>query len=284
MNAETLAQALGAVRSGRQWKCKCVAHEDQEPSMIIFNGRENVQVRCLAGCEQTDIIDRLRSRGLWNGSAPSQRIEPRVSDLDRRRIYMRNMGRNLFAAAGPTKGTLAQDYLESREIWHAARLNDDIRFHPKCPRENDTAPALVIAMRDFKSHSLNAVQRIFIDRNARKTGAMMLGPAGGCAMMLGPINRHLHIAEGLESGLSVVAMDKTPVWALGSAGAICTFSVLDGVDQLTIWGDNDAAGRMAAMKCRLRWRTHGARCNIYIAEGETGADPNDVWRERLARG
>ena len=67
MNAEQLAQALGAVRSGRQWKCRCVAHEDRSPSMIIFDGRESVQVRCMAGCEPEDIIAVLRSRGLWTG-------------------------------------------------------------------------------------------------------------------------------------------------------------------------------------------------------------------------
>ena len=54
-------------RSGRQWKCRCVAHEDRSPSMIIFDGRESVQVRCMAGCEPEDIIAVLRSRGIWDG-------------------------------------------------------------------------------------------------------------------------------------------------------------------------------------------------------------------------
>src|ERR1700745_3347578 len=79
MNAEQLAQALGAVRSGRQWKCRCVAHEDRSPSMIIFDGRDSVQVRCMAGCEPPDIFFVLRSRVLWTAaslSGPDRAAKP----------------------------------------------------------------------------------------------------------------------------------------------------------------------------------------------------------------
>jgi hypothetical protein len=82
MNADQLAHALGAKRSGRQWVCKCVAHEDKAPSLIIFDGRERVQVRCLAGCAQDDIIDALAARGLWYSerepaAAPAPRPAPK---------------------------------------------------------------------------------------------------------------------------------------------------------------------------------------------------------------
>jgi putative DNA primase/helicase len=80
MDAERLAKALGAVRSGRQWKCKCVSHEDRSPSMIIFDGRTGaVQVRCMAGCEPADIIAVLKSRGLWHSEKLEQTSSPRKS-------------------------------------------------------------------------------------------------------------------------------------------------------------------------------------------------------------
>ena len=67
MNAEQIARALGGHRSGNQWKCRCPAHNDKDPSMIIFDGTHAVQVRCYSGCEPIDIIHALRSMGLWEG-------------------------------------------------------------------------------------------------------------------------------------------------------------------------------------------------------------------------
>src|ERR1700719_3628240 len=107
MNAEQLARALGAVRSGRQWKCKCIAHEDRSPSMIIFDGRDSVQVRCMAGCEPADIICVLRSRGLWTGLdqfEPAKAAKPVSHETvaaDRREQQMRVLARCTFDDAVP---------------------------------------------------------------------------------------------------------------------------------------------------------------------------------------
>ena len=59
MNAEQLAQALGAVRSGRQWKCKCVRARGQLALDDYFRWTATAvpQVRCMAGCEPADIIE-----------------------------------------------------------------------------------------------------------------------------------------------------------------------------------------------------------------------------------
>src|SRR6516164_2674030 len=88
MNAEQLAAKLGAARSGRQFKCRCVVHEDRDPSMIIFDGRQNVQVRCMAGCEPRDIIAVLTARGLWEGGRvqDTENMRPTVShETEKRR-------------------------------------------------------------------------------------------------------------------------------------------------------------------------------------------------------
>jgi hypothetical protein len=105
MDAEQLARALNGVRSGRQWKCRCVAHEDRSPSMIIFDGRESVQVRCLAGCDQADIIGALKARGLWHIEKSDHPIGSKKSTLSsedlQRQLYMRNLARRLFEQAVP---------------------------------------------------------------------------------------------------------------------------------------------------------------------------------------
>src|ERR1700731_2905930 len=173
MNAEQLAKALGAVRSGRQWKCKCIAHEDRSPSVIIFGGRDSVQVRCMAGCEPRDIIAALRLRSLWDHDEPertgrdTQRRFSRETNqqvIDRREQMMRVLARSTFDESVPINGTLAQRYFESRDLWSVACEIDDIRFHPRCHRESREQPAVVVAMRSILSHAVTAVQRIFLPR------------------------------------------------------------------------------------------------------------------------
>lgn len=303
MNAEQLAQALGAVRSGRQWKCRCVAHEDRSPSMIIFDGRDSVQVRCMAGCEPADIIDVLRVRGLWDGvekfgRAWSEKNENGVSretlSEDRRERKMRLLARCIFDDAVPLNGTLAERYFESRDLWSVAREIEDIRFHPRCVRERSEQPAVVIAMRSIATNAITAVQRIFLTRRGRKDGkGMMLGSAGGAAMKLQPkIGKTLHIAEGLETALACIAMDRAPCWALGSTSLIQTFVVLADIDRLVIWADHDRLqmiggklqrpGAKAANICRARWIAARKQVEVYLPIAE-GDDAADEWSKRCGR-
>jgi putative DNA primase/helicase len=298
MNAERLARALGAVRSGRQWKCKCVSHEDRSPSMIIFDGRTGaVQVRCMAGCEPGDIIAALKSRGLWHSEKLGQtsstpKTASRETLSDQHEQKMRVLARCVFDEAKPLNGTLAQAYFDSRDLWCVARDIADIRFHPACPRAGGAQPAVVIAMRSIASHAVTAVQRIFLTRFAKKDGAMMLGTAGGSAMQLQPRGRELNICEGLETGLAIIAQDHSPVWAMGSTSLIQTFPLLDDVERLVIWADHDRLqtiggkpcrpGHKAAGICEARWIEADKSVEVRIPKNE-GWDQCDVWGSRCAR-
>ena len=302
MNAEQLARALGAVRSGRQWKCKCASHEDRSPSMIIFDGHTGVvQVRCMAGCEPADIIAVLKSRGLWHSEKLEQistnsddrrKVVSRETLSDQREQKMRVLARCVFDEAQPLNGTLAQRYFDSRDLWCVARDIPDIRFHPNCPRAAGAQPAIVIAMRSIASHAVTAVQRIFLTRFARKDCAMMLGTAGGAAMQLQPRGRELNICEGLETGLAIIAQDHAPVWAMGSTSLIQTFPLLDDIKRLVIWADHDRLqtiggkpcrpGHKAAGICEARWIEADKLVEVRIPKNE-GWDQCDVWRSRCGR-
>ena len=65
MTAEFIAHRLGARRSGHGWSGRCPAHQDRSPSLSITEKDGRVLVHCHAGCEQRDVIDALRARGLW---------------------------------------------------------------------------------------------------------------------------------------------------------------------------------------------------------------------------
>jgi putative DNA primase/helicase len=298
MNAEQLAHRLGAVRSGRQWKCRCVAHDDAGPSMILFDGRERLQVRCLAGCETRDVIAALRARGLWEGAHSTEangasKAQTRTDEADAEAERMRERARRIWDQTIPCDGTRAEDYLAHREIWTvASELPEIVRFHPRCPRGREQAPAVVVAMRGFASNALQAIQRIFLTPDACKDGhPMMLGSAGGAAMKLQRVaGVELHIAEGIETALSVKAMGNGPVWALGSTSGIKALPVFEGVQRLVIWADHDPInprtgkrpGFDAADVCATRWRGAGRQVQVWFPEKEEW-DAADVWSNRCAR-
>jgi hypothetical protein len=260
--------------------------------MIIFDGKQSVQVRCLAGCAQDELIGALKASGLWERGGDetvctTARQHGAVGTVSHE-IKMCERARRVFDDALLCLGTIGERYLEGREIWGVARAIEDVRFHPQCPRERGVQPAIVVAMRDL-SRSIQAVQRIYLVESLHgtvmKAGAMMLGPVSRAWMQLMPLihtDTELHIAEGCETALSVMAMDYRPVWALGSCGAIERFGVIDGIDRLVIWADHDAPGQRAAELCSDRWITAGRRCVIRTPNRE-GWDFADVWRARNAR-
>ncbi len=54
-----------AVGKNRYVAC-CPAHDDKHPSLSITDAKDKILVHCFSGCTQTDVIDALRSQGLWH--------------------------------------------------------------------------------------------------------------------------------------------------------------------------------------------------------------------------
>ena len=166
----------------------------------------------MAGCEPVEIIAALKTRGLWDGKQPpssDEHAHPR-STAGQNDTRMRTLARRIFDEAGAPGGTLAEEYFDYRHIRDPALRCRDIRFHPSCPCEHGRRPAVVVAMRSFASNAVVAIQRIFLTSDARKAcRGMMLGPVGGAAVKLQKVTGgELHVAEGLETALSVMAMDR----------------------------------------------------------------------------
>jgi hypothetical protein len=266
MNAEQLAKALGGKRSGNQFKAKCPAHWDATPSLIIFDGREGkVQVRCLAGCSNEEVIAALRSRGLWHREEAGD-DEGNVSRQtnDRQADRNRALAMAIWDESSDAQNTLGEMYLWQRNLELPKDAVCCMRFNPRCPRGGERVPALVVLMRNYLTCEPQAVQRIYLTQRGVKDGTpMMLGPSGGCAMMLTSwfdtfsddlsFCPRLFVCEGCETGLALMRDGYTPVWALGDAGHIRSLPVLFGVGCLVICADNDLPGLSAAEACWLRW-------------------------------
>jgi hypothetical protein len=67
-------------------------------------------------------------------------------------------------------------------------------------------------------------------------------------------------------------MGLKPTWALGSAGAIATFPVLNGVECLTILREPESPS--ATTECATRW--HDAGREVSIVRSTIGSDVNDA--------
>jgi hypothetical protein len=68
MTPEQIANALGgATKTGDGFKARCPVHDDSTASLSIGYGKDGttIVVHCFAGCEQRDVIEKLKSRHLW---------------------------------------------------------------------------------------------------------------------------------------------------------------------------------------------------------------------------
>jgi putative DNA primase/helicase len=311
VEAREVAAALGGKRSGRQFVACCPAHEDRMPSLIIFDGHTDVQVRCLAGCDPRDVLAALRRRGIMEyqgadhegGSTRdrSRKQKPAaLTHVSRETILHRRLAGAIWRDAHDARGTMVEDYLASRRLALPPEHDEVIRFVPQCPREHGAQPALVALFRDVETDRPCAVQRIFLTPDARKDGAQMLGPVGNAAMKLtskratfsGDLGTcaRLAVCEGLETGLALIREGLAPVWALGSAGAMRVLPVLFGVDAILCCADHDRevpmGNRMvrpgidAAQECVARWseaKRDAAWCTP-AREGTDFADDLDAVR------
>jgi hypothetical protein len=269
--AHQLARALGAKRSGRQWVCRCPAHDDHEPSLIFWDGHSAIRFKCFSGCEPLDIIAALRRRGLLNGFSvqhdkPSTDRERRKRDDDDLARRHAELARGIWHAARDPRGTLVEDYLRSRGlVLDAALAGRVLRFHPRCPYRGEFLPALIAVFRSLDDNITTAIHRIRLDQGERwpKAERMMLGPVGRAAIKLdNEVGDTLAIGEGVETCLAARELGIRPTWALGSAGAIERFPVLPSIRTLRILAENDSANEAAREQCGLRWLNAGRRVRV----------------------
>lgn len=78
LSAREVAEALRCDRdgcdcgraTGAEYKAHCPAHDDTHPSLSLTDTEDGtVLVVCFSGCDQDDVVEGLRVRGLWPGGA-----------------------------------------------------------------------------------------------------------------------------------------------------------------------------------------------------------------------
>ena len=195
---------------------------------------------------------------------------------------------SFWIEAGDPRGTLGEDYLKSRALLLPDHLAGEVlRFHPRTPWRNentgrtDFIPCMIAAFRSLDDNIVTAVHRIRLDRSERwpKTERRMFGIVQRAAVQLGAANGKLAIGEGVETCMAAMQLGvEQTAWALGSAGAISFFPVVDGVAELTILGEAGNASDRAVKICGRRWRRASRR--VFVSRPKRGSDHNDVLMQR----
>lgn len=122
MNAETIAEALGARKTARGWVARCPAHDDRSPSLSIADRDGRVLVHCFAGCSQAAVIEALRARGLWpERPLPELTPEERRAWAEQRRRDERDRRPARYWAAAAE--CLALEALERMQPWDLRRAD-----------------------------------------------------------------------------------------------------------------------------------------------------------------
>ena len=183
-------------------------------------------------------------------------------------------------------GSIVETYLRSRALDLPEDIAGDVlRYHPRCPWEQSTAPAMVAALRCVRTAEIVGIHRTALTPDGAKMGRKMLGAALGAAIMLDAedmVSTGLTVGEGIESCMSARQLGLRPVWALGSTANIAALPVLDGIESLTLLGETGDGGASARACCDAGTRWHRAGRAVDIITPRFGGDLNDAIRGDVA--
>jgi len=224
--------------------------------------------------------------------APAATDAPRDDDRDARALMF---AKQIVSEMRPILGTPGETYLrDARKIVTSAiedvlERTDGVGWHPAV-YFNEPGHALhgrklgciVGVMTDpITAMPTGAISRTYIREGRKVCPAKTLGsPAGIVRLSLDEdVLEGLHIAEGLETALDVMAEGFRPCWSTGSTALMAKFPVLAGIECLTVVADHDlnGAGLRAASEAADRWQTAGRETHVF--QRETPGDFNDAFRE-----
>ena len=192
--------------------------------------------------------------------------------------------RRLWLAGSPIGGTAAAAYLASRDLEVAGR-HRTLRFHRSVFHgpSGRYFPAMLAQVEGGEGF---AIHRTFLrpDGSGKAevdTVKMMLGGcAGGAVRLICGNCGVLAVAEGIESALSLPALDPrltgASIWAALSAPGMRSLRLPSRAGVLVIFADGDQPGRSAAHA--LAERAAALGWTVRIVDPGNGRDPNDVLR------
>jgi len=248
MIAEQIGIALKGRRNGNGWLvcCPCPNHGkgrgDKSPSLSVADGDDGrLLLRCFAGCDFLSILDEMKYRGIVDASnvlnhSPAARVEPKPDDAPNPDAL------KLWIAASPARGSVVAEYLERRGI---------ALQPPASLRCRADIPAMIAAVQR-PDGKIVAIQSLRLTHEGAKasllTPRLTTGCLGDGAVRLGPADKVLGLAEGVETALSAMQLTGVTVWASLGSARLHRVELPAEVKEVHVFVDNDDPGRVAAKR------------------------------------
>jgi hypothetical protein len=164
----------------------------------------------------------------------------------------------LFDAAHPLRGSLAEKYLTSLGLTVPDAAHEVLGFHPSCPFGDSTLPCLVAYVQDWLTNEPTAVHLTALSPDATPIDRRIVGCIDyHSTIKLGSepdASGELTIASSIEAALSAMMFGFTPAWSVPSVDGIASFPKppYHNIKRLTVIinGDDNVE---AAEKCKARW-------------------------------
>lgn len=284
-DARDLTLALGGRWHGRYGAAPCPVCQPErrkgQNGLTLADGRNG---QLVLDCKKSAcaFLDILAAAGLRSGDylpPDPATVAKREREAKAEAQRKAEQAKLLWREAMPIGGTLAEAYLRGRGI--TCDLPSTLRFLPQA-WHGPTArrwPAMVAAV---QGAGLPAVHRTWLCPDGAGKADIdpakaMLGAVSGGAVRLASGPSRLVVAEGVESGLSLLCglLDgPATVWAGLSTSGLRGLRLPSKAGRLTIACDGDGPGRDAAHN--LAERAHGLGWQVGILDPGTGADFNDI--------
>jgi hypothetical protein len=230
-------------------------------------------------------IERERTR---LPEAPKRQLEP---DDKRIHDFSRKIAARIVSEIVPLIGTPGETYLRDVRKIDATPIADvlsstyAIGWHPSVLFREDghdldgqrIGAIIGILIDPISAEPTGAISRTYLHEGRKVGKAKSL--AGSGVVQLSPddeVLQGIHIAEGLETALDMMARGFRPMWSCGSTAMMATFPVLNAIESITIFADNDEndAGKKAASEVDQRWRGAGREALVLVSP--VPGDFNDV--------
>jgi DNA primase len=247
------------------WGGFCPAHENRRTRALSINvgATGRLLLYCFAGCSFGAIVRAAKLEGvdISNLAAPAEH-----SPVERIAA-----GRRIWEETKPLAGSPAQAYLRHRGITIGTpTLGCHRGLAPsEIPQLEFPAMAAEILTLDgtfrgvqvtYLANDGSGKVPAFLDVPPRK----IFGHLAGGAVRLAPAAETLVLAEGIETGLSIMQAAGIPVWATLGAGAMKAVELPTIVKEVVIAADNDPAGIAAAECARQRFIREGRRVRVVL--------------------
>lgn len=198
----------------------------------------------------------------------------------------------IWDKAVDAKGTPVEAYLKARGIKVPASYWGELRYAARLFHgpSRQTYRGMVARLSDDRGFC--CIQRTFLDAKEPKKADIMpnkmtKGLMQGSAVRFGQPEEMLGLAEGVESALSARALYSIPTWATLSCVRLKQIEIPKTVKIITVFGDQDKAGKAEAFAAVELYESRGYRAEVVFPASDFGAadrdDFNSVLQENRAR-